>query len=218
MDRRPEAADPVTAEIYARSGIGARSGFGQRPALLVVDLQRGFTEAGSGVGGGLDAVVAAVAELLPSARETGVPIAYTAVGFQLGEQAALPWLRKMPGLRVLVDGTRWCEIDPRVAPAPGEPIWVKRAPSAFWGTPALAYLLAHRVDTLVVTGCVTSGCVRATAVDAVSAGFRVVVARECVGDRAPGPHAANLLDIDAKYGDVVALDEVIARLRRRATR
>lgn len=198
--------------VYEQSGIGGRAGFGERPAVLVVDFQKGFTNPDSPVGSDLSDQIGATASLLEAARVRSLPIAYTAVGFDPGLRDGATWLRKMPGLSVLVDGSKWCEIDERVAPAPGDPVWVKRASSAFFGTPLIPFLTAAQVDTLIVTGCVTSGCVRATTIDAVSWGYRTIVPRECVGDRAQGPHDWNLFDIDSKYADVISLDEVLGHL------
>jgi nicotinamidase-related amidase len=198
--------------IYSRSGIGGRVGLGDRPALLVVDFQYGFTEPASPLGGDLDGVVAATASLLEVARRQGLPVAFTAVEFQEGQRERLPWLRKMPGLASLVAGSRWCEIDGRVKPAPDEPVYGKQAASAFFGTALVAFLVGAKVDTLIVTGCVTSGCVRASVVDAVSWGFRTIVPAECVGDRAAAPHDSNMFDIDSKYADVVSLASVIGAL------
>ena len=203
-------------QIYSRSGIGTRVGFGERPALLVVDLQNGFTDPASPVGDDLDDVAVATARLLDVARRYALPIAFTAVGFHESRRDGEAWLRKMPGLGLLVEGTRWCEIDERVKPGPDEPVWTKRASSAFFGTPLQTFLVGARVDTLIVTGCVTSGCVRATVVDAVSLGYRTIVPSECVGDRAAGPHAWSLFDIDAKYADVEPLARVIEQLEARS--
>lgn len=201
-----------TDDVYARSGIGHRVGFGERPAVIVVDLQNGFTDPSCQVGGDLDDVVSATVTLLGLARETAVPVVFTAVGFSASERDSSTWLRKMPGLRVLAEDSRWCEIDPRVAPRAGEPVWVKRASSAFFGTPLHTYLTSRRIDTVVIVGCVTSGCVRATAVDAVSWGYRAIIPLECIGDRAQYPHEANVVDIDAKYADVLPLADVMAAL------
>jgi maleamate amidohydrolase len=200
--------------VYERSGIGGRAGFGDRPAVLVVDFQKGFTNPESPVGSDLTEEISATASLLETARVHGLPVAYTAVGFDPGLRDGATWLRKMPGLSVLVDGSTYCEIDERVAPAAGDPVWVKRASSAFFGTPLISFLTAAQVDTLIVTGCVTSGCVRATTIDAVSWGYRTIVPQECVGDRAQGPHDWNLFDIDSKYADVVSLAEVLEHLAR----
>ncbi|MDX6512046.1 MAG: hypothetical protein QOE36_1550 [Gaiellaceae bacterium] len=202
-------------EVYERSGIGRRVGFGERAAVVVVDLQNGFTDPASPVGDNLDAVTSATARLLDVARALELPVAFTAVGFHQSHRDGETWLRKMPGLAVLVEGTHWCEIDERVKPGAGEPVWTKRGSSAFFGTPLQTFLVGARVDTLVVVGCVTSGCVRATVVDAVSLGYRTIVPEECVGDRAAGPHAWNLFDIDAKYADVEPLARVIEELEAR---
>ena len=199
-------------EIYARSGIGGRVGLGERPAVIVVDFQNGFTDPACPVGGNLDEVVSATASLLEVARGRGLPVAFTAVEFQEGQRDRLVWLHKMPGLASLVAGSRWCEIDERVKPAPGEPVYGKQAASAFFGTSLLSFLTSAGVDSLIVTGCVTSGCVRATVVDAVSWGYRTVVPAECVGDRATAPHDSNMFDIESKYADVESLDTVIAML------
>jgi nicotinamidase-related amidase len=208
-----DAAVGAARQIYSQSGIGSRTGFGQRPALVIVDLQNGFTDPACPVGGDLTDTVEATALLLGVARDRGIPVAYTAVGFHASRSDGAVWLRKMPGLAALVEGGHWCEIDPRVQPSEGEPVWVKRASSAFFSTPLQTFLIGNGVDTLIVSGCVTSGCVRATVVDAVSYGYRVVVPEECVGDRADGPHAWNLFDIDSKYADVEPLARVLDALQ-----
>jgi maleamate amidohydrolase len=121
-------------------------------------------------------------------------------------------VRKVPALRKLVPGEPLAEIDPAVAPLPSEVVIVKQYPSPFFGTPLAPMLATLGVDTLILAGCSTSGCVRAGALDGVQHGYRVIVPRECVGDRHDGPHDANLFDINAKYGDVLGRDEVIAYL------
>jgi nicotinamidase-related amidase len=198
--------------IYQRSGIGGRVGMGARPALLIVDFQRGFTDPSCPVGGELSKEIAATKTLLDAVRRKALPVAFTAVGFDPGCVDGVTWLRKMPGLAVLDRNSRWCEIDPRVQPQPGEPVWIKSASSAFFGTPILPFLSAARVDSLIVTGCVTSGCIRATTIDAVSHGYRTIAPAECVGDRAEGPHRWNLFDIDAKYADVESIATVLGLL------
>lgn len=198
--------------VYERSGIGSRVGFGSRPALLIVDFQRGFTDPACPVGGDLSKEIASTQSLLDVARKKCLPIAFTAVGFEPTGADGATWLRKMPGLAVLNENSTWCEIDGRVKPLASEPVWIKRASSAFFGTPIIPFLTASLVDTLIVTGCVTSGCIRATAVDGVSYGYRMIIPAECVGDRAEGPHKWNLFDIDAKYADVEPLSAVLAYL------
>jgi nicotinamidase-related amidase len=204
-------------DIYSRSGIGTRVGVGDRPAVLVVDLQYGFTDPATPLGGDLDDVCAATSELLAIARSNGFPVAFTAVAFHETQLESTTWLRKMPGLRSLISGTRECDIDARVGPVADEPVFEKQAASAFFGTSLVSYLVGAGVDTVVVAGCVTSGCVRASVVDAISWGFRTIVAEECVGDRAAGPHAWNMFDMDSKYADVQPLEDVIAALESTLT-
>jgi maleamate amidohydrolase len=204
-------------EIYSRSGIGSRVGIGDHPAVLVVDLQYGFTDPSTPLGGDLDEVVAATDALLAVARRNAFPVAFTAVAFHETQLERTTWLHKMPGLRSLVSGTHECEIDRRVAPIADEPVFEKQAASAFFGTSLVSYLVGAGVDTVVVSGCVTSGCVRASVVDAISWGFRTIVPEECVGDRAPGPHAWNLFDMDSKYADVEPLEDVITALESTLT-
>lgn len=198
--------------VYERSGIGSRVGFGSRPALLIVDFQRGFTDPSCPVGSELSKEIIATKSLVDLIRKKQLPVAFTAVGFDASGRDGATWLCKMPGLAVLAEHSKWCEIDARLKPGAGEPVWIKRASSAFFGTPIIPFLTASRVDTLILTGCVTSGCIRATAVDAVSFGYRTIVPAECVGDRAEGPHTWSLFDIDSKYADVEPLARVLAYL------
>ncbi|MGL6279675.1 MAG: isochorismatase family protein [Gaiella sp.] len=192
-------------------GFHGRAGIGERPALVVVDVNRGFTDPDSPLVCELDGVVTAIRSLLDAFRAAGLPVAFTTVAYDAaGEQAAAVFIEKIPALLTLAAGSGWEEIDERIAPAPGEPVFTKLWASAFFGTPFQSFLTSHACDTLVVTGASTSGCIRATAVDGLQHGYRVVVPREAVGDRNPAAHEANLYDIDTKYGDVVALDEVLA--------
>jgi nicotinamidase-related amidase len=198
----------------AANGFGERQGAGERPALVVVDLVNGFTDPASPLWCDAEAAVAATARLLEAARAAGAPVAFTTVKYdEAGARVARAFIAKVPALRTLAPGTRWPAIDDRIAPRADEPVLVKLFASAFFGTPLAAMLAAHGADTVVVTGASTSGCVRATVVDALQHGYRVVVPREGVADRQPGPHEAALFDIDAKYGDVVALEEAEALLR-----
>jgi nicotinamidase-related amidase len=192
-------------------------GVGDRPAVLVVDLQYGFTDPAAPLGGNLDEVIDATQSLLTVARRNAFPVAFTAVAFHETQLESTTWLRKMPGLRSLITGTRMCEIDGRVEPIADEPVFEKQAASAFFGTSLVSYLVGAGVDTVVVSGCVTSGCVRASVVDAISWGFRTIVPEECVGDRAAGPHTWSLFDMDSKYGDVEPLEDVIVSLESTLT-
>jgi nicotinamidase-related amidase len=128
------------------------------------------------------------------------------------------FVRKVPSLAILQRGSEWVRVDPRLRPMPAEPVVDKRYASAFFGTHLGSTLAAAGIDTVIVTGCTTSGCVRATVVDALQHGLRAIVPRECVGDRSPAQHAANLIDIDGKYGDVMDLSEVVVELESPGTR
>jgi maleamate amidohydrolase len=194
-------------------GFGGRQGFGERPALLVIDMSLGFTSLDSPLHCELGGAVAAIAQLLTAARARDVPVVYTTVSYGDGEKAAAKaFIDKVPILLTLAAGSRFTEIDPRIAPLPHEPVLNKVFASAFFDTPLQNFLAAHTCDSVVVTGASTSGCVRATAVDVLQHGYRLVVPREAVGDRNPAAHEQALYDVDAKYGDVVALDEALAWL------
>jgi maleamate amidohydrolase len=201
---RDEPAPPVGA-------FGRAAGFGDRPAVLVVDLNVGFTDPASPLACDLDDVLVNTRVLLDAARARRVPVLFTTVVYDaVGEAAAAVFLRKVPALRALRPGTRWVEIDPRLGRSESEPVIAKAFASAFFGVP-LAAMLAGR-DTLIVCGASTSGCVRATVVDAMQHGLSPIVARECVGDRSARAHEQALADIGGRYGDVVSLDEVLAAL------
>jgi nicotinamidase-related amidase len=209
----PDWIDAVGTQ-YAARGLGGRLEPGRRPAVVVVDLVRGFTDPEAPPGSDLDAVVAATRALLERARAAGLPVIYTTIAYGAGELDSVLWVRKIPAMRVLVEGTEWVEVDERLDRRPDEPVIVKRAASAFNRTALDAMLRAAGADSLIVCGATTSGCIRATAIDACAAGWPTFVPRECVGDRAAGPHEANLFDIDAKYADVVGLDDALALVAR----
>ncbi|MEA2283020.1 MAG: maleamate amidohydrolase [Solirubrobacteraceae bacterium] len=196
--------------FYRERGIGARVGFGQRPAVLVVDMSRAFTDPSYLVGSDQTAAVEAIAQLLPVARQCRLPVFFTVIAYTPGGDEAASWAKKIPALLQLrLDDPAAVEIDERIAPAGNEPVLMRKFASAFFGTRLPSTLVAAGIDTVLLTGCSTSGCIRATAVDAVSHGLHVIVPEECVCDRALGPHYANLFDIDAKYGDVVRLEDVL---------
>ncbi|MDP9392519.1 MAG: N-carbamoylsarcosine amidohydrolase [Actinomycetota bacterium] len=211
--------DDVLAE-YARlreefraKGFGRRVGFGERPALLAVDFITGFTDQRSPLAGDLDTQLAATNRLLEPARAAGIPVIFSTVAYDPELQEAGIWIRKIPSNSWLVEGSEWVEIDERLEQRPHETTLVKKYASCFFGTDLAARLVSRRIDTLIVTGCTTSGCVRATVVDACSFGFHTIVVEEAVGDRAALPHAASLFDIEAKYGDVVSLADTLTYLR-----
>jgi maleamate amidohydrolase len=186
---------------------------GERPALVVVDVNRGFTDPASPLLCELDDCVASIARLLEAFRRAELPVVFTTVCYDdFGKQAAAVFLEKIPALLALEPGSEWVEIDPRIAPAEGEPVLSKYFASAFFGTTLSSVLASAGADTVVVTGASTSGCVRATALDALQHGYRAVVPREAVGDRNPEAHEANLYDLDTKYADVVSLEDVVGAL------
>lgn len=202
--------DDVVAR-YRAGGLGGTLTPRGRVAVVVVDLQNGFTDPACGPGFELGDQVEATRVLLEKARAAQVPAYFSTIAFT-EEQQDCVWLEKMPVMRVLTSGSHWERIDERIAPLPDEPIVVKHTASAFAGTDLADRLRAARVGTVVVTGATTSGCVRATAVDACAHDFVTYVVRDCVGDRERGPHEAALVDLDAKYADVIDLDAALTLL------
>jgi maleamate amidohydrolase len=199
------------AEFYRERGFGGRAGFGRRPALLVIDLVNAFTDPASALGSDLDAVLAATRRLIDACRAKGVPIIFTTVAYDgARSQAAAVFIAKIPSLRTLEAGSHAVQVDARLGLQQSDTLITKQFASAFFGTALSSLLAAEGCDTVLVTGATTSGCVRATAVDAVQHGYRPIVPRECVGDRASAPHEANLFDIQQKYGDVVDLEDALA--------
>lgn len=198
--------------LYADQDLGQTMGLGERPGLVVVDFQLGFTDPVSPIGGDMTEAVQATARLLEVCRTAGVPVWFTVVGYQSGLADAGVWPLKYPRLDTLQVGTSWVDVDPRVAPRESEAVIRKQYASAFFGTSFSSMLTAAGVDSLIVTGCTTSGCVRATVVDAVAHGYRVVVAEDCCADRDEAPHQANLFDIRTKYADVVPSSKVVQLL------
>jgi nicotinamidase-related amidase len=207
-----------TRDLYNRAGIGGTAGFGSSPAVIVVDFQYGFTSTESPAGGDFSEVIERTVELLTVAREAGCPILFTTVAFPAGTENKLRWLDKMQSMRSFIAGSHWCDIDHRLQRRENEPILPKVASSGFFGTPLSAILTSFGVDTLIVVGCVTSGCVRATVVDGVSYGYRVIVPFECVGDRSAAPHDASLFDIESKYGDLMSVGDVCAAIKEVSAR
>lgn len=182
-------------------------GLGQRPALLLVDMIRGFTDPACPLGSDCPAVVRANATLLQLFRERDLPVFYTTVVYRDAAQAAV-FRARVPALDVLTPGSPWVEIDPVLAARSGEAVIEKQWASAFFETDLKLRLQSAAADSLVVTGLTTSGCVRATVVDGLQNNYPVVVPREAVGDRNPAAHEANLFDMNAKYADVVSLSEL----------
>ena len=203
-------------DVYERRGFGGRQGAGERPAVVVVDFIEGFTNSESRLHCDCDGAVAATRALLDAARAANVPILYTTVCYDDGDlERAAMFIAKAPALATLRPGSAWVDVDRRLGRRPEEPVLVKLFASAFFGTDLQDRLQALGCDTVIITGASTSGCVRATAVDALQHGYRVLVPRDGVADRADDAHRASLLDIDAKYGDVVSIDDAIAAVSTR---
>ena len=183
-------------------------GLGQRPGLVLVDMINGFTSADCPLGTDCPEVVAANATLLEAFRLRGLPVFFTTVVFHDESQASV-FRGRINALNVLQPDSDWIRVDSRLAPAEGEPVIEKQWASGFFGTDLDDRLREAGADSLVVTGLTTSGCVRATAVDGLQYNYPVVVPREAVGDRNPEAHEANLFDLNAKYADVLDLDQVL---------
>ena len=198
-----------TREIYERARLGQSVTLGARPAVLVVDFSRGFTDPESTMGSELTREVEATNRLLAAAREREIPVIFTTIGFEPNLKDGSLWLEKAPGLGELIIGSKWVEIDPRLERRDEETVILKKGASAFFGTNLPSILVSQGVDTIIMCGATTSGCIRATAVDLLQYGYPTLVPRECVGDRAQAPHEANLVDIQAKYADVVSVEDAL---------
>jgi len=188
-----------------------RLGFGEKSALIVIDLLQGYTTEGSPLyAPGVVECVKHMPQLLELARAKKMPVIHTNVLYTPPnfEDGGI-WIKKAPVLQSLVAGNPYADFCEGVIPNEGEIVITKQYASAFFGTSLVATLNGQNIDTLIITGCTTSGCIRATAVDAVQHGFRPICVKECIGDRHDGPHEANLFDINAKYGDVISKQEAI---------
>jgi maleamate amidohydrolase len=197
-------------DIYARQGFAQRVGPGRQSALLIVDFVVGFTDPAHFGGGNINDAVTATVPLLAAARARGWPVAHTRVVYADDGADAGFFARKVPALLTLTETSPISAIVPQLRPASGELVIRKRQASAFFATELAGWLTWRGVDTLIVTGCTTSGCVRASVVDAASHSFRTVVVTDCVGDRALGPHQANLFDMGQKYADLMTRDALLA--------
>ena len=206
---------PGDLDVYVKQGFGLRVGFGARPALLIIDFINAFNNPEQLGGGNIQEAIDNTAQLLALARHLDLPIAFTSHVYAEDGSDDNVFLRKLPGTRILRPGMPETEIVSELEPRPGERVLRKHYPSGFFGTDLASWLTVRGADTAIVTGCTTSGCVRATVVDAMCHGFRPIVPRECSGDRAIGPHEANLFDMDQKYADVMPLEEVRDELSRR---
>jgi maleamate amidohydrolase len=215
LTRALETIFAADSELYQGRGFQRRIGFGERPALIHIDLANAWTRPGHAFScDGMDVIIPGVQQLNAAAREKGIPIVYTTTAYAVTEGPNTDmglWHHKIP-VEVLQLGSDAVAIDERIAPEPGEHVIVKKHASAFFGTNLANMLRAAGVDTVIITGVTMAGCVRHTTEDAIGYGFRPIVVRECVGDRVAGVVEWNLFDIDAKFGDVEPLETVLGYL------
>jgi maleamate amidohydrolase len=206
MTARAEAA------VRGADGLGGAIGFGVRPALVIIDFVNGFFYRSQYPG--IAEAARRTRPLLIAAREAGLPVVHTRIAYAEDGSDCGVWAIKAPRLKRLTETAEASQFIASLAPAPGERVLRKTRPSAFFGTDLAAHLIGRGVDTLIFAGCTTSGCVRATVVDAVSHNFRPIVAADCVGDRSLPPHEWNLHEMSQKYADVLDSAAVMAHLAR----
>ena len=215
LTRALETIFSADSELYRSRGFQRRIGFGERPALIHIDLANAWTRPGNPFTcDGMDTIIPGVQQLNAAGRAKGIPIVFTTTAYAVTDGPNTDmglWHHKIP-VEVLQLGTDAVAIDERIAPEPGEHVIVKKFASAFHGTNLASLLRAAGVDTVIVTGVTMAGCVRHTVEDALGLGFRPIVVRECVGDRVAGVVEWNLFDIDAKFGDVEPLESVLGYL------
>lgn len=199
---------------YRRAGFSGGFRLGERPAILVVDFCCGFTDPSCPLGSEASAEIERARRVLNAARRNDVLIVFTTIAYDDTARRTTTWLRKVPSLGELAVGSPQVEIDPRLGARPGEPVLAKTGASAFFGTSLTSLLVAAGIDSVIVMGATTSGCVRASVVDSVQHGFATFVVPDCCVDRAAAPHEANLFDMTAKYADDLTAEEVVGHLER----
>lgn len=212
MTKPAPEIEPGLREDYASAGFGGRLGFGSHPALAVIDFARAYLEESSPLYAGVEEALASCGRVLAAARRADIPVVFTRIEYQCDGADGGVFYRKVAALRCFDRGNRLAEMAPELETRPDDIIVTKQYASAFFGTSLASTLTSLGVDTLIVTGVSTSGCVRATALDACQHGFVPAVVRQAVGDRSRAVHEANLFDLDAKYADVVDETEVLAYL------
>lgn len=208
-------SEELSADANYQGVWGQRIGFGKKSALLMIDFMQGYTLEGAPLfAPGVVSAVAESVELLACARDQQILVVHTNIRYHPGHfiDGGI-WVKKAPVMKDMVEGNPLAAFCEAVQPNPDEVVISKQYASSFFGTSLASLLHAQGVDTVVLAGCSTSGCIRATAVDAVQHGFRTIIVRECVGDRHSAPHEANLFDIDNKYGDVVSKQEAIKQFK-----
>lgn len=198
------------SEVYTRQGFGQRLGFGRSIGLLIVDFVNGFNDADVFGGGNIGAAITRTVGLLDACREAELPIVHTRVVFEADGSDRNLFARKVPSVMRLTEDALESQIVDELKPRRGELVLRKRLPSAFFNTDLASWYTSAGVDTLLIAGCTTSGCVRASAIDALCSGFRPTIVTDCVGDRALGPHEANLFDLGQKTADLMTREDVLA--------
>lgn len=214
--RGARCAEPLTrmAEKIERAPASRTLQPGAKPALIVIDFVGAYLTPGSPLYAGVESARDAAIRLLAAARHAAIPVMHTNVVYEPGGRDGGVFFRKLPGLASFERGKHpeLAAFGAGLEPLPSEPVFSKQYASAFFGTRLAQALKSLRVDTLLIAGVSTSGCVRATAVDACQYGFVPLVVRDAVGDRHPAPHEANLFDLQAKYAEVVSLDDALEYL------
>lgn len=203
---------PGDLDVYETQNFGNSSGWGRAPALLIVDFVNGFTDPAKFGGGNIGTAIEKTALLLEACRGYGVPIVFTRVVYADDGADNGVFCIKAPGLRTLTENNPDSHVVDALRPREGELIARKQQPSAFFGTNLHSWLTMRGVDTIIQTGCTTSGCVRASVIDALSYNYRNIIVSDGVGDRAIGPHEANLFDMGQKYGDLLTCEETLEAL------
>ncbi|MCQ9617661.1 N-carbamoylsarcosine amidohydrolase [Paenalcaligenes niemegkensis] len=198
--------------IYQQQGFGAQLEPKAPYGLLIIDLVNGFANPAVFGGGNIPEAIEQTQKLLKTAREQGWPVAHTRIVFADDGADNNIFSIKVPSMLTLLEDNPDSHIVPELTPVDGELVVRKTVPSAFYGTSLAAWLTQRGVQTLLVAGAVTSGCVRSSVVDAMQLGFRPLVVSDCVGDRAIGPHDANLYDMKQKYATVVDREEAMTLL------
>jgi maleamate amidohydrolase len=199
-------------DVYEKQNFGNLSGIGERPALLIVDFVNGFADPEQFGGGNIQDAIDKTVDLLAFARAQNLPVASTRVVYADDGTDNGVFCLKAPGLKDLTEDASASQIVDALTPIDGEYVVRKLQPSGFFGTNLAAWYISKSVDTVLVTGCTTSGCVRASVIDALSYNFKTVVVTDCVGDRAIGPHEANLFDMGQKYADLMTAVEVMSEI------
>lgn len=213
--------------VFTAAGFGQRTGWGSNPALIIIDVTYAFTGEGDPVEESIKkyplscgreswTAIAQNQKLLAAARQVGIPTYFTLSEFREDQADLGGWTGKQSRAAhsSMIEGSKGGQIVAELTPGPGEIVISKKKPSAFFGSPILCYLIDRHIDTVVITGCTTSGCVRSSVIDAFSYNYKVIVPEECTFDRGQASHALNLFDMHQKYADVLSTDEVISHLLR----